>query len=175
MADKERPAHIVDPEPVAREFHRAYERLAPQFGYETRAESRVAWEELPEAHRKLMTATVAQVLVHLASYEPPCMDDLQIESGVSAFDGHPFITVRFGNARGQLSPDEARVHAQAVLHCAEAAETDAIIARIFDGEDMAFHLISALRAERAKGWPERVPPPKEAADRKDGDSEDPDV
>ncbi len=43
-------------------FHETYERLAPEYGYETREESAVPWDELPENHRYLMVATVKEVL-----------------------------------------------------------------------------------------------------------------
>jgi hypothetical protein len=44
-------------EGLARRFHETYERLAPHFNYETRPESAVAWEDVPEANRRLMVAT----------------------------------------------------------------------------------------------------------------------
>lgn len=47
---------------LAREFHEAYERLAPSFGYETRKESAVPWEDVLEANRDLMAATVKEVI-----------------------------------------------------------------------------------------------------------------
>lgn len=49
-------------EGLARGFHDLYERLAPNFGYETRPESAVPWEQVPEANRNLMVA-VADVLL----------------------------------------------------------------------------------------------------------------
>lgn len=49
-------------EELAKLFHDTYERLAPRFGYETRAESAVAWEDVPEANRRLMIATVEHVI-----------------------------------------------------------------------------------------------------------------
>ena len=45
-------------ERVARAFHEAYERLAPEFNYETRKESAVPWEEVPETNKALMIAVV---------------------------------------------------------------------------------------------------------------------
>ncbi len=42
-------------------FHKTYERLAPTFGYETKAESQTSWEELPNANKSLMEATVGIV------------------------------------------------------------------------------------------------------------------
>ena len=52
----------LDEEAIARRFHEAYERLAPSFGYETRRESAVPWEEVPENNRRLMVATVRAAL-----------------------------------------------------------------------------------------------------------------
>lgn len=47
---------------TAQAFHEAYERLAPSFGYETRKESAVPWEDVPENNRALMTAVCAEVV-----------------------------------------------------------------------------------------------------------------
>jgi hypothetical protein len=52
---------MSDDERIARAFHEAYERLAPGFGYETREESATAWENVPDANRRLMVATVADL------------------------------------------------------------------------------------------------------------------
>ena len=52
-------------EMVARLFHDTYERLAPFYGYETRRESAVAWEDVPEQNRLLMIETCRYVLSHL--------------------------------------------------------------------------------------------------------------
>lgn len=47
---------------VAREFHDAYECLAPAFGYETREASRKPWAEVPENNRMLMAAVVEELV-----------------------------------------------------------------------------------------------------------------
>ena len=49
-------------EMVAREFHKAYEDLAPHFGYKTRQDSAVPWEEVPEKNRNLMMAVITELL-----------------------------------------------------------------------------------------------------------------
>jgi predicted RNA-binding protein Jag len=49
-------------EELARFFHETYERLAPEYDYETKPESRTAWEDVPETNRKLMIATAGEVL-----------------------------------------------------------------------------------------------------------------
>jgi len=46
---------------TAEAFHEAYERLAPEFGYNTRAESALPWAEVPESNRLLMEAVVAEM------------------------------------------------------------------------------------------------------------------
>lgn len=50
------------PERIARAFHEAYERLAPDFSYATRVESAKPWVEVPEANRTLMIAVVDELL-----------------------------------------------------------------------------------------------------------------
>lgn len=52
-----------DAEEIAKEFHDAYEELAPSHGYETREASAKPWEEVPENNRNLMIATVNRLLV----------------------------------------------------------------------------------------------------------------
>jgi hypothetical protein len=47
---------------LAKRFHETYERLAPQFDYKTREESKVAWDDVPEANKNLMIATCAEIL-----------------------------------------------------------------------------------------------------------------
>jgi len=48
-------------EDLARAFHETYEGLAPQFGYETREQSRVPWDEVPAPNRLLMIAVCAHL------------------------------------------------------------------------------------------------------------------
>lgn len=55
----DRPA---DAEQIARAFHEAYEKLAPQYGYKTRRASAVPWADVPESNRSLMIATVSALL-----------------------------------------------------------------------------------------------------------------
>jgi hypothetical protein len=49
-------------EELARFFHETYERLSPQYEYETREDSAVPWDEVPEDNKRLMIATCAEVL-----------------------------------------------------------------------------------------------------------------
>jgi hypothetical protein len=66
-----KPVASHNAETVARYFHEAYERLAPSFGYETRKESAVAWDDVPEPNRSLMVAVAAEVLAHIDSLRTP--------------------------------------------------------------------------------------------------------
>lgn len=61
FATQRRPT-MPDPESVARLFHETYERLAPQFNYETRRATARPWDEVPEDNRRLMIAVANEVL-----------------------------------------------------------------------------------------------------------------
>lgn len=49
-------------EDVARQFHDTYERLAPDYAWETQVRSRVEWADLPNENRGLMLAVVEEVV-----------------------------------------------------------------------------------------------------------------
>lgn len=69
----------VTPERVARMFHEAYEVLAPSFGYETRKESAVEWDKVPEPNRSLVIAVAGKVLEALGRpVIPSCKDSAPI-------------------------------------------------------------------------------------------------
>ena len=53
---------VLTAENLARRFHETYEALAPNFGHETREESRKPWADVPANNRSLMIA-VADVLL----------------------------------------------------------------------------------------------------------------
>lgn len=61
-------------EDLARRFHETYERLAPDFGYETRRASAKPWAEVPEQNRALMVAVCAELLTGPASPSEPVPD-----------------------------------------------------------------------------------------------------
>lgn len=49
-------------EKIARAFHEAYETAAPALGYETRKDSAVPWDQVPDKNRALMIKTVETLL-----------------------------------------------------------------------------------------------------------------
>lgn len=57
-----------------------------------------------------------------------------MESIVSSKTGEGKVNLRWGNLSAQMSVQEARDHAFAILETAEAAQTDAFLAEYFMGE-----------------------------------------
>ena len=49
-------------EELAKKFHETYERLAPDFGYETREASAKPWKDVPENNKQLMIAVCGEIL-----------------------------------------------------------------------------------------------------------------
>lgn len=80
-------------------------------------------------------------------------DILWHQSGVNS-KGEPFVQLLRGNrVIGQMSPQEARDHAQAMIEAAEAAEQDAFIrdwvmTKVGAGEAQAAGLIADFRQYR---------------------------
>jgi predicted kinase len=54
----------MSPEELAQKFHETYERLAPSYGYETRKDSAVPWDKVPERNKNLMIAVCTEILQH---------------------------------------------------------------------------------------------------------------
>ena len=52
----------VDVEAIARKFHEIYEHRAPMYGYVTRTESSVPWDEVPDQNKELMIVTVSELV-----------------------------------------------------------------------------------------------------------------
>lgn len=61
MADPPRQGKTAAEE-VARAFHGAYEELAPSFGYQTRPDSAVDFDDVPDPNRSLMVAVAGRLL-----------------------------------------------------------------------------------------------------------------
>jgi hypothetical protein len=52
-------------EELARFFHEQYEYFAPFFDYETREDSAVEWEDVPEKNKELMKTVAMMVILRL--------------------------------------------------------------------------------------------------------------
>jgi len=89
---------------MAQLFHETYERLAPQFGYETREASRKPWADVPEKNKRLMIAVCAELL-------PP--------TPPSTLRDHLAATLnRYSAENGSNTPDF--ILADFLLRCLEA-------------------------------------------------------
>ena len=53
---------MAEAEYLAMMFHCYYEELAPGFGYQTREESAVSWNEVPTQNKQLMIAVAEKLL-----------------------------------------------------------------------------------------------------------------
>ena len=61
---------INKPENLAQKFHETYERLAPKFNYNTREESAVPWNKIPENNKNLMIAVCDELnLIEKSVYD----------------------------------------------------------------------------------------------------------
>ena len=57
-----KPSNADSVDELAEKFHECYERLAPQFNYETTQASRTDWANVPENNKKLMRAVCKEVV-----------------------------------------------------------------------------------------------------------------
>jgi hypothetical protein len=73
----DRSGHSAEVDDIAREFHLTYEAMAGYFGYETRRESQTTWSEVPEANKRLMWATVEQLISRGAIASGPKFEALR--------------------------------------------------------------------------------------------------
>ncbi len=62
---EQKPKSSPEAEAMARQFHEAYERLAPDFNYKTRDASAVPWKDVPEDNKLLMVAVCEELLVSI--------------------------------------------------------------------------------------------------------------
>jgi hypothetical protein len=62
----------MTPEQLAQLFHETYERLAPEYGYETRPETAKRWEEIPadNNNKRLMIAVAGEIMKKVVLITP---------------------------------------------------------------------------------------------------------
>jgi hypothetical protein len=148
-------------EQLARLFHETYERLAPQFGYETRKASAVPWDQVPERNKALMIAVADFVeREFFQGLEAP--DDavretnFHVENGYGYTTRMPFVALRLNEMLlAQMPPEDATRLAHNLLAAAESALGDAfliefIIERIGVEMPQAAGLIHEFREWRAQ-------------------------
>jgi len=59
----------MNAEILAELFHEIYERLAPQYSYETRKASAVPWKNVPLNNKRLMIAVCEEIIKELGIHE----------------------------------------------------------------------------------------------------------
>lgn len=102
---------------IACRFHELYEQLAPMFDYETRKESAVAWNDVPENNRNLMVEVVYLLLKELNT--PSVEMEAEISKLLTAAK-HALRSYQFGNS----APDLAESTADAIeKYLAEQEQT----------------------------------------------------
>jgi hypothetical protein len=80
-------------EDLARAFHETYERLAPQFDYQTRPDSAKYWDDVPENNRNLMIMVAAVIRpeierkAKIEALEWALSENITLPSGLTFPDG----------------------------------------------------------------------------------------
>jgi hypothetical protein len=125
----------LTPEQLASDFHHNYETLAPHFGYRTRPETAVPWEQVPERNKALMVAVIRSLV----------FEDLNL----------PAILAALSELEGLRSENE-ELHVQVVAKAFEVEQMHAAAnsarAALEDGRsDVALSMLrSALAAREAE-------------------------
>jgi hypothetical protein len=80
-------------EQTARAFHATYEALAPSFGWETQESTRAKpWEAVPEHNRRLMLATIRELIEQGAIDPGPAVappEEVRQDAGMLTVDVRP--------------------------------------------------------------------------------------
>lgn len=119
-------------EQLARLFHETYERLAPNFGYETRPDSAVPWEDVPERNKRLMIAVADIIELEFFGGAKAIAGELPSEFWAETGYGHntrkPFVALTYnGRKLAQMPPETAIDLAHNLLAVAEASLGDAFL------------------------------------------------
>lgn len=82
-------------------MHENYERMAPRFGYKTRAESAVPWDEVPINNRLLMKEVARRVVVRVGA------DRKKIKEAAVRLDGKLYTGKRHGEIIQKIAAESA--------------------------------------------------------------------
>ncbi len=108
-------------EDLARLFHTAYEKLAPDYGYKTREESAVDWDNVPDDNRKLMIATCGVILKwasHLVD-----LRDYALQEAEKSYCPHCEKNVHMLAPRGMKIPSDTFPFFFLCSHCGVILES----------------------------------------------------
>ena len=90
----------MEAESLAQLFHETYERLAPNFGYETRKASAKPWSEVPDQNKVLMVAVCAEII---ASHAPSLEREAQLVKAATHVNFNPYSSQYQAELRSALS------------------------------------------------------------------------
>jgi hypothetical protein len=116
---------VATDEGVARLFHETYERLAPQFSYETRKASAVPWEQVPENNRNLMIAVAAEVRAAISTCVSST-DEGVVERVARAIEPDAFDALggQLSSALGEAARRKARAAINAIAQNTKGEEDE---------------------------------------------------
>lgn len=119
-------------EQLAKLFHETYERLAPDFGYETRKASAVPWEQVPERNKRLMIAVADIIELEYFGGAKQLDGELPSEFWAETGYGHnthkPFVSLSYnGRKLAQMPPETAIDLAHNLLAIADASLAEAFL------------------------------------------------
>lgn len=100
--------HTKSVEEIARLFHDTYERLAPEYKYDTRPETRKFYPTSPNG--KLMRAVVAEVVIPLLEAERQRCEEMVeagYENGVKQTIAQ-FLRMNLENPKAPVNVDEVK-------------------------------------------------------------------
>jgi hypothetical protein len=133
-------------ERIARAFHAKYEELAPMFGYRTREASAKPWEDVPVENRRLMIATVLELIdggVISAAAGPDAPGAEQDERADAIPDDWEW-TITFTLAAGYDEDDATELYEYVEQHKAVSGAALAAAAPLLSGGGEAERLRETL-------------------------------
>lgn len=142
------PAPLTSPDQLAELFHTVYEQVAPQFGYETRRETAVPWDELPHPHRQMMIAVASQVLGQLVlTAQPECA--CQTTEQATHLYGDPDFCMAAQGRLDEHAGDQLRERLRVALGHDELPDDDGLVADVEEWIRRA-RALSSTREEKGR-------------------------
>lgn len=121
----------MKPEELARLFHEVYERLAPEYSYETRERTAKPWEEIPDddSNKRLMIATCEVILKALTANPPPGLAKTLSDGGRTQV-AFALILLKDFKSEGKMDVDTIKNIISLADHLGVRAEFDKLIPQV---------------------------------------------
>lgn len=144
------PAPLTTPDQLAELFHTTYEQVTPQFGYETRRETAVPWDELPHPHKQMLIAVATQVLGQLVLAAQPDCACQTTEQATHPYGDDAFCMAAQGRLDEQAG-DQLRERLRVALGHDELPDDDGLVADVEEWIRRGRALSSTLEEKGAAG------------------------